>query len=476
MVLDQDFLRSMELPAEGSRVYYDAEVPGFCCQVTYTGTATFRFRYRRDGQWYSIKIGRWRDGREPDRGAPLTAKERAMRGVTAGMARKQAEALRTQVDNGANPGLDDQLAKAEQLERLRRADEEAAAKKAEATRRITFAAAVALYFEDAAARGKPLRSGSEKTIRMSLTTHAIPVIGAKALGEITEEDVEAIVRSARTVRMVKGRKIGGEVAGNRVACNIPIILNWAVKKKLLAANPVGSVAGFLKKERPRRRYLSTEEMGALMRALDDHPYWFRVGMRGGGQFGYARLEKPQLRLLVSCEALRVALLTGARKGEVYRMKWTDVDLANGWWHKPPENTKTDEPHEVALGELALASLRRVRESHADPVWVFPGKARMELLTQGKVPEADLGSHVQDVHGLWVALRDKLGFKDVRIHDLRHTHASALISAGATLFDVGAQLGHKQAQTTMRYAHLMKDRKKELARKIDAFAAALPEPA
>jgi integrase len=77
------------------------------------------------------------------------------------------------------------------------------------------------------------------------------------------------------------------------------------------------------------------------------------------------------------------------------------------------------------------------------------KAESHFLFPGKVP----GQHVKEIKKAWHTIRKAAGFPEVRIHDLRHTHASHLVSNGLSLSIVGKLLGHTQASTTQRYAHL-----------------------
>jgi site-specific recombinase XerD len=62
--------------------------------------------------------------------------------------------------------------------------------------------------------------------------------------------------------------------------------------------------------------------------------------------------------------------------------------------------------------------------------------------------------VQEIRRFWARIQKEVGIEDVRIHDLRHTFASLLVSGGASLEMIGKLLGHSQMQTTQRYAHLM----------------------
>ena len=76
-----------------------------------------------------------------------------------------------------------------------------------------------------------------------------------------------------------------------------------------------------------------------------------------------------------------------------------------------------------------------------------------------------GTPMQDFNRPWKWLKDQTGLHDLRIHDLRHSFASVLISEGETLETIGKLLGHSQHQTTLRYAHLMDDPMRRAADKF-----------
>lgn len=451
-------------PEQGSRLYLDDEIPGFCCQVTYTGTKTFRLRYRKTingaTKWFSVKIGRWRAGAEAKAHAE-TAAERGKRGITAGQARRIAAQLRADVDRGENPALE---------AKLRAAEQQKAAAGA-----ITVAAAYRLYHEAVSARRSPMKPSSREKLENSFEKHILPRLGARMMSSLSPDDVRLLAREISKPRIVRGRKVGGPSASNHVIVYLRAFLNWAKKREIVTENVVNRVelGEVLSPENKRERYLTREEWAAVMHELDEWPHWVRRGARNR-ETVTMRLDEPQLRQLVSCEALRVALLTGSRKGEIFKMRWTDVDLDKGWWIKPAETTKSSRTHEIALPKLAVESLRKLQAAHGDPVFVFPGKHRLDKIVSGRKPRGEEGGPVEDVHELWCRIREKLGIPDVRIHDLRHTAASVLISNGATLFDVGAQLGHSQAQTTQRYAHLLEERKRHIAGLMDAFADENPK--
>ena len=94
----------------------------------------------------------------------------------------------------------------------------------------------------------------------------------------------------------------------------------------------------------------------------------------------------------------------------------------------------------------------------DCEWVFPGNAE--------------GKPLQDIKRFWEDVRAKADLPAVRIHDLRHTFASLLVSGGMTLPMIGKLLGHTQVQTTQRYAHLSQD---SLVSAANEAARFVPQP-
>jgi integrase len=137
-------------------------------------------------------------------------------------------------------------------------------------------------------------------------------------------------------------------------------------------------------------------------------------------------------------AIRLLILTGARKTELLSATWDQFDLEKGVWTKQAHSTKQRRMEHVPVSSVALEILRQMKEQ-ADSPFLFPGK----------VP----GEPLKDPKKAWDTIRKKAGTPDVRIHDLRHTYASHLVSSGLSLSIVGKLLGHTQASTTQRYAHL-----------------------
>ncbi|MCH8854118.1 MAG: site-specific integrase, partial [Planctomycetes bacterium] len=141
--------------------------------------------------------------------------------------------------------------------------------------------------------------------------------------------------------------------------------------------------------------------------------------------------------------VRLLILTGARKSEVMGATWDQFDLERGVWTKPAHTTKQKRTEHIPLSGQAVALLRDMRiiandKSH----FAFPGKAP--------------GKPVMGIKKFWEEVRTAAVLGNVRLHDLRHTFASHLVSGGVSLPIVGRLLGHTQPQTTHRYAHLADD--------------------
>lgn len=201
---------------------------------------------------------------------------------------------------------------------------------------------------------------------------------------------------------------------NRVLQVLRKALNLAIRWKWIEKNPA---TGFHKNdEHSREKYLTPEEYERVFAALESMPN-----------------QK-------AANAIRLLILTGTRRGEVLGLEWEDLDLDRGIWNRPPHKSKDRKAKRVPFSNDALFLLKAMRDD-ADSNFLFP---------------TSKGTHMSDLNRPWRWLRQEVAIPDLRIHDLRHSFASILVSSGETLETIGKLLGHSQYQTTMRYAHLMDD--------------------
>lgn len=190
--------------------------------------------------------------------------------------------------------------------------------------------------------------------------------------------------------------------------------------------------------------------------LRDNPAAGIRARRETHRFGRALGDDERARLLAACDAsaiwpglgvfVRLALATGARRGELLKLGWGNVDLARGLVRFV--DTKNGDDRSVPLTDDARARLAdwgKVRLF--DDERVFPGA------TPQRSPRIDAA---------WAAAKAAAGIENLRIHDLRHAAASYLARAGASAFQIAAILGHRSGPgLTARYVHLAAEDSRDL---------------
>jgi integrase len=140
-----------------------------------------------------------------------------------------------------------------------------------------------------------------------------------------------------------------------------------------------------------------------------------------------------------CDILMFLLSTGARRMSAMQAKWSEIDLENCLWKIPAINSKSKRTAIVPLNDSAIHVLAQL-ESKGKSEYLFPN--------------AETGKPYTTIMRVWYRLRKKAGLNNkVRVHDLRHTFASRLVSAGRSLYEVQRCLSHADPRTTMRYSHL-----------------------
>lgn len=233
----------------------------------------------------------------------------------------------------------------------------------------------------------------------------LPAMGAKKVADLTADDCDALHRIISKDRPTRANRV---LEVLRKALNLAIRWNW------IDRNPASGL--HKNPEQKRNRYLDQAEIVRLVAALAEHPQ------------------------RASADAILFMLLTGCRRGEALNASWEQFDLEQRIWIKPSATTKQRREHRVPYSGQ-VAGLLDKRRAGPDGTPIFAGRS---------------GAPLTDVKRTWERVRDTAKLKDVRLHDLRHTYASLLVSQGHSLPVIGALLGHSQPQTTARYAHLFDD--------------------
>jgi integrase len=135
----------------------------------------------------------------------------------------------------------------------------------------------------------------------------------------------------------------------------------------------------------------------------------------------------------------LALNTGMRRGELFHLKWRDVDLVTLGVTVRGAGAKSGRTRHIPLNTEAHDVITRWQPEQVDPDGlVFPG---------------DDGDPLVTLKTAWLAVAKVAKLNGFRFHDLRHTFASKLVQAGVDLASVRALLGHSDFALTLRYAHL-----------------------
>jgi integrase len=260
----------------------------------------------------------------------------------------------------------------------------------------------------------------------------LPQLGRIRVANVSRRDVSSLHTSLQAT----------PYRANRVLALLRKMFNFAISDNErewgMAQNPASGVQKF--HEEKRDRWLSEDELARLSLAMENYPdKRAQIAELSEKQRAFVRSEA-----LRAVNAIRLITVTGARKSESLCAMWPHFDLKRGVWTKPSHSTKQNRIEHVPLNDQAIAFLKSLpREGE----YLFPGR---------------MGAHLTDVKFPWAAICKDAELEGIRIHDLRHTYASHLVSRGVSLPIVGKLLGHTQAQTTDRYAHLADNPVREAA--------------
>ncbi len=252
-------------------------------------------------------------------------------------------------------------------------------------------------------------------VELSILNVLIEKFGKQRLIEITPETVEKFKRERATEITNRGN-LRSKSTVNRDVAVLSAVFNLAKDFGEIKENPVSRIKYYTNLN-SRERVLSEFEEKVLFNAIRDDVRFSRQ--------------------------VEILLYTGMRRGELFKLEWRDIDLAEGYINIRKETTKTGKARSIPMFSNVREIFENLRGEVADTIIT-------EKIFSGSIWEkTKLTAKFREVC-------DSFGFNDLTIHSLRHTFSTRCQKHGVGAFAQKALLGHAKLSMTDRYTHLSKE--------------------
>jgi integrase len=253
-----------------------------------------------------------------------------------------------------------------------------------------------------------------------------PFFTGRELATLTAQDIRAYIVSRREADIVPATI-------NRELGVLSSALNYA-RREWGWEIPNPTSGRKLPVPEGRVRWLSPAQAAVLIQAAESEP------------------KAPHL-----ADFIQLALHTGMRSGELLGLEWQRIDLHGGLIHLEGRHTKAGKRRSIPINRdarMALLNRARFRAEYCPASqWVFC---------------AVDGSRIQSVKRSFGTACRRAGIEDFHIHDLRHSCAAWLVTAGVPLPEVRDLLGHSTVEMTERYAHLAPENVRAAVTRLEEF--------
>lgn len=350
--------------------------------------------------------------------------------------------------------------------------------------KMTFAEFAETWHESRVAAGEVVKTRLER--ESTLIRDMAAFIGDVRLRDITPQLVESLYAAIKCDKIEKRGKCSGTTLHMYHAL-LKQILRKAVDYDLILRNPCDRVKP-PKSDEPERRSLTAMEGARLLECVNEaetEAYGWMAGKESrqtewGNLFGRSSLRG--LNVISYVMAVRIALATGMRRGEIFGLSWGSVDLiqpcikirqsltVHGEIKSPKSRAGV---RTVAIDAATATHLRQWKE-----------RQRVELLKigikqSGETPVCcSAKGGFAEMHNFvrwWGEFRERCGFDGLKFHELRHTQATQLLANGVDMKTVQTRLGHSTASLTLNmYAHAIPENDEKAAVLVGELFASKPE--
>jgi len=268
-------------------------------------------------------------------------------------------------------------------------------------------------------------------------------VNCKAFSNTRLKEIEVLTVQKWRMQLLADGKTPNTV--NRIYTNFRASLSKAEEWELIEIHPLRKMKPLKVPENTRVRYLSSLEEYQLRNTLDEREERKRAERDSANAWrqerGYQLYPDPEK--LAFMDHLKPMIIlsmnTGMRKGEVFQLKWSNVNFEIRQLTVVGENSKNKKIRHIPLNTEAFDMLEKWKKQNSESVkYVFANKD---------------GNPFSDVKKGWGEILKIAQIEDFRWHDLRHHFASKLVMAGVSLNTVRELLGHSSYEMTLRYAHL-----------------------
>lgn len=297
---------------------------------------------------------------------------------------------------------------------------------------MTFAQFVDVYKQDRINRIKESTMTTKENI---ISIHIVPYFGAKKISDITPADIIKWQNHIMSRTDKKGKKFSKSFL-KTIHNQLSAILNHAVKYYGLSSNPAQTVGNMGTDKGIEMNYLTLEEYRKLADVLMDEPVFYY--------------------------AIEVLYWCGIREGELLALEAGDFDFEK----KTLSITKT---FQRIKGRDMITSPKTIKSRRVITVPEFLCEEIRDYINMSYGGEKLGRLFPISKSGLTIALKralNKAGLKEIRVHDLRHSHVSLLISQGYSAVSIADRVGHESIDITYRYAHLFPSDRKEMADRLN----------